>query len=109
MIKVTILINQIFSKELCVKSIIIFKLEIIGLGNQMEIVVDKEYKIVELWLTNEESSNPATNTFIDNICAEYSKNKYKVVIFRSGTGNLKSLTETLLRNNMLKFAEKEST
>ena len=69
----------------------------------MEIIVDDEKKLVEVWLSRLESSKPETEASLKLIYDEYSKIKFKTVVFRSGGGNLSDYVEALVRNNKRKL------
>lgn len=65
----------------------------------MEINVIDEMKIVEIWLTNQDQKDDLVDEMVKNITKDYSGKKYKVVIFRSGNGDLYDCTESLIKKN----------
>lgn len=73
----------------------------------MEIIVDKDKKLVEVWLSRIESATPETEAALKLIYDEYSKMKFKTVVFRSGGGNLSDYVEALIRNNRTKLAKND--
>ena len=73
----------------------------------MEIIVDKDKKLVEVWLSRIESEAPETEAALKLIYDEYSKMKFKTVVFRSGGGSLSDYVEALIRNNRAKLAKKD--
>lgn len=48
----------------------------------MEIIVDKDKKLVEVWLSRIESATPETEAALKLFYDEYSKMKFKTVVFR---------------------------
>jgi hypothetical protein len=73
----------------------------------MEIIVDDKAKLVEVWLTKAEASCESIDKDLKPIYEEYTKRKYKTVVFRSGKGSLDEHIETLIRRNKIKFAEQD--
>lgn len=73
----------------------------------MEIIVDKENKLVEVWVSSAENSMPDTEAKLKLIYAEYSKINYKTVVFRSGSADLSKCIEALIKSNMMKFARED--
>ena len=73
----------------------------------MKVSVDEEKSLVCVWVEHKNSGKPEAEDAINQICAHYSKQNYKVVVFRSGSGNLSDLLEALIRNNRFKFAQEE--
>ena len=73
----------------------------------MEIIVDKENKLVEVWLSREESTKPETDILLKPLYAVNTRQKYKTVVFRSGSANLSDCIEALIRHNMIRFAEED--
>lgn len=57
-------------------------------------------KIVEVWLTNEDQQQPATDIEVRKICSEWGSRKYRVAVFRSGNKDLFSSAEGLILNNL---------
>ena len=56
----------------------------------MEINVNEDKKIVEIWLSNEEKNNSLT---------KYKKTKYIVAVYESGSADLLIGTKSLLSQN----------
>lgn len=56
-------------------------------------------KRVEIWLTRSERNDSEVRTLLEPLYAEYAAKKYRVVIFRSGAGDLLNNTESLILNN----------
>lgn len=73
----------------------------------MEIVVDNENRLVEVWVSSVESSMSETETKLKLICDKYSKIKFKTVVFRSGNCDLIIYTKALIRSNIMKFAKND--
>lgn len=69
----------------------------------MEIVVDKPKKIIEIWLTKYESEQKETNIVLQQLYKKSFEQKYKVVTFCSGKGNLEDFTAALLCKNYRKI------
>ncbi|MBE6844514.1 MAG: hypothetical protein E7508_02190 [Ruminococcus sp.] len=65
----------------------------------MQIVVRDDKRIAEIWLTSAEQQEENVQDFIGEKTAEYSKMKYKVAVFRSGSRSLYDCTDGLLHNN----------
>lgn len=66
----------------------------------MEVKVNKDKKIVEVWLSKAEKSN-----FDKSLFADFQKEKYFIVIFESGEEDLYSNTLSLLSYNKKRLAE----
>ena len=73
----------------------------------MEMNVRDDVKIVEIWLSNAEKSDPALRERLKDIYAEYKKKKYLVGVFESGQGDLYENTLALLSYNRKRLAQKE--
>ena len=73
----------------------------------MQIQVHEGKRIVCVWLTKDESSDAETPAQIKKVIAQFRPKKYLVVIFRSGTQELKESTHELLRYNRRLTAERE--
>ena len=65
----------------------------------MLIEVDKTKKITYIWLTNEEQLDNSISNDIDTLISDFSHQKNKVVIFRSGKEDIVKLTSNLLSHN----------
>lgn len=69
----------------------------------MEIIVHDELgknKYVEIWLSNAENKDTEIETNLKTMYDKYNSDKYRVVVFRSGTENLADNTKDLLLYNM---------
>ena len=73
----------------------------------MEICINDERRTVEVWLSNEEKSDPAVQQRLKPLYAEYAEKKYTVAVFMSGSQDLYSLTSDLLCYNRKHIAELE--
>ena len=73
----------------------------------MEMNVRSDRKLVEIWLSNAEKSNPITHMDINGICDKYKKQNYLVPVFESGRENLFQNTLDLLVFYRKRTAEKE--
>ena len=73
----------------------------------MEISINDERRTVEVWLSNEEKSDPAVQQRLKPLYAEYAEKKYTVAVFMSGSQDLYSLTSGLLCYNRKRIAELE--
>ena len=69
----------------------------------MEIIIHDELaksKYVEIWLSKAENDNEDIENELKNMYDKYSNDKYRVVVFRSGTENLVKNTKEHLRCNL---------
>lgn len=73
----------------------------------MEICINDERRTVEVWLSNEEKSDPAVQRRLKPLYAEYGEKKYTIAVFMSGSQDLYSLTSGLLCYNRKRIAELE--
>ena len=73
----------------------------------MEINIRDDQKIVEIWLSKAERSDPGLSDTLRKLCVEYGPRKYTVVVFKSGEEDLCDLTSGLLLTNRRKLAERE--
>ena len=73
----------------------------------MEICINDERRAVEVWLSNEEKSDPAVRQRLKPLYTEYAEKKYTVAVFMSGSQDLCSLTSGLLCYNRKRLAELE--
>lgn len=65
----------------------------------MKMFVDKDKKIVELWLTTAEQNDPALMGSLKPLYEAWCEKKYRPVVFQSGGRDLLDLTEGLLLHN----------
>jgi len=73
----------------------------------LEISINDERRTVEVWLSNEEKSDPTVQQRLKPLYAEYAEKKYTVAVFMSGSQDLYSLTSDLLCYNRKRIAELE--
>lgn len=73
----------------------------------MKINIRDEQKVVDIWLSKAEQSDPSQSDTLRKICAEYGPRKYTVAVFKSGEDDLLDLTSDLLLCNRRKLAERE--
>lgn len=65
----------------------------------MEINVDNERKLVELWLSHDEQDDPVFMETLKPRYREYADRKYLVAVFQSGSRDLYQATSDLLCYN----------
>ena len=75
----------------------------------MELTVKDERKLVEIWLTNAEKSDPVLRAGLQGIYDTYKKKKYLVAVFESGNCDLYAQTRDLLLYNRQRLAERHET
>ena len=73
----------------------------------MKMSVDKDKKIVELWLTTAEQNDPALMESLKPYYGAWREKKYRPVVFRSGGRDLLDLTEGLLLHNRTVAARRD--
>ena len=73
----------------------------------MELTVKDERKLVEIWLTNAEKSDPVLRASLQGIYDKFKKKMYLVAVFESGNGDLYAQTRDLLLYNRQRLAEQE--
>ena len=73
----------------------------------MEMTVKDERKLVEIWLTNAEKSDPVLRASLQGIYDKFKKKQYLVAVFESGSGDLYEPTRDLLLYNRQRLAEQE--
>lgn len=73
----------------------------------MEINVDNEHKLVELWLPHDEQNDPAFLEALKPRYREYAAKKYLVAVFHSGKRELYEATTDLLCYNRKRTAQLE--
>ena len=73
----------------------------------MELKVNDNTKIVEVWMTNAEKNDPVIRENLKPLYAEYKKKKYFVAVFESGEKDLYQGTLDLLAYNKRRCAELE--
>lgn len=73
----------------------------------MKIEIDRQEKIVEIWLSNQEQQDVEAMKNLAEYYWKYQAEKYKVAVFLSGKGELTGLTEELLLHNRRIVAKAE--
>lgn len=73
----------------------------------MEIQVHDDKKYVSVWLTRSEASDASVREQLKPLYGQYRARKYRVVVFESGTGDLPTLTQDLLRHSLEVCASRE--
>lgn len=74
----------------------------------MEINVREAAKIVEVWLSQAESQDPALLEQLKPMYQHYHERKYLVAVFHSGHDDLYDLTRSLLVHNRNLSARREA-
>ena len=73
----------------------------------MQITMDDEYKLVQVWLTNSEKDDPQIGQNLKPIYNKYKDSEYQVVVYKSGHQDLYENTLALLKSNMNRSAREE--
>ena len=73
----------------------------------MQMTINENSKIVELWLTRAEKADAAVQEALKPIYQKYKEQKYLVAVFLSGEEELYPQTRDLLLYNRRRLAEKE--
>lgn len=73
----------------------------------MQMRVQKEQKIVELWLTRAEKDDPAFRSSLKPLFRQYKAQNYLVAVFLSGEADLYQQTRDLLLYNRRRLAEQD--
>ncbi len=73
----------------------------------MEVNPHENSKLVEVWLTKAEKTDPAAQAKLREVTRYYSARKCMVAVFLSGTQDLAEETGALLRYNRRRSAEQE--
>lgn len=71
----------------------------------MEINKHENSRLVDIWLTREEQTDPAAQTKMRELSRQYSVEKWTVAVFCSGQQDLVEETGALLRYNRRRSAE----
>lgn len=71
----------------------------------MEIYRDDQKKLIQIWLTKQESQDESLQRRLKPMYAQWKKEKYLVAVYRSGTKDLRSSTLDLLLHNKKVLAE----
>ena len=66
----------------------------------MEIYVRDESCMVEIWLNRQEQQKAETDACIQNTAKDFHEKHYKVAVFRSGSADLFTCAESLLKANL---------
>ena len=72
----------------------------------MEININDQQKLVEIWLTREESQNQDLKASLQDLYAQYKAKNYLVAVFQSGEKDLYDSTLGLLLYNRKRSAQK---
>jgi hypothetical protein len=70
-------------------------------------VVNRDKKLVSIWLTNDEKNNASLREDMKPLYAEWKAKKYTVAVFQSGSGDIYDNTLALLSHNRKRSAEVE--
>ena len=73
----------------------------------MELNVQDDRKIVEVWLTHEDEQNGELQVMLKALYRLYKEQKFTVAVFHSGTGDLTRQTSDLLCCNRKELARQE--
>ena len=73
----------------------------------MELNVQDDRKIVEVWLTHEDEQNDELQVMLKALYRLYKEQKYTVAVLHSGTGDLTRQTSDLLCYNRKELARQE--
>lgn len=73
----------------------------------MKMFVDKDKKIVELWLTTAEQNDQTLMESLKPLYGAWREEQYRPVVFRSGTRDLLDLTAGLLLHNRTVAARRD--
>lgn len=73
----------------------------------MEININKERRIVDVWLSTQESCDPVLKERLGLLYQIFAAQKYLVAVFRSGERDLVQSTSDLLCYNRKRIAELE--
>ena len=68
----------------------------------------EDMKIVEIWLTKQEQEDDDLHQQLQKLYQDYSRRKFKVAQYHSGTGPLYDATRDLLLFNRKRIAEMEN-
>lgn len=68
----------------------------------------EDMKIVEIWLTKQEQEDDDLHQQLQKLYQDYSRRKFKVAQYHSGTGSLYDATRDLLLFNRKRIAEMEN-
>lgn len=73
----------------------------------MEVRLNGDSKIAEIWLTNAEKSDSGVQAQLKSLYAEYKKKGYLTAVFLSGDQDLYQQTTDLLKFNRRRSAQRE--
>jgi len=65
----------------------------------MEVNINENKKIVEVWLSNGEKNDKSIKESLNKLYSDYKNTKYLVVVYESGNEDLFSGTKSLLFQN----------
>ena len=72
---------------------------------RLNISINPQFRYASIWLTNEEQQDPDVNKQVEELLEDLKKQKYKLVIYKSGKGDLLEQTKGLLEHNKNVFNE----
>ena len=78
-----------------------------GDDDPLQMMVQKEQRIVELWLTRAEKDDPAFQPALKPLFQQYKAQNYLVAVFLSGEADLYQQTRDLLLYNCRRLAEQD--
>lgn len=70
----------------------------------MEITVNKDKKIVEVWLTNAEQEDASISARLKQLYAKYQNTDYTVAVFKSGKRDVYQSVLDLCKYNQMRAA-----
>lgn len=73
----------------------------------MLLKINKKERIAEIWLSNTEKESPSARKKAEALCADYSDQKYKAVIFLSGGGDMYDSLKGLAITNRQKLIKND--
>lgn len=65
----------------------------------MSIDYNEDRGTVLVWMTNSDQQNPIIISFVEEMKEKYKNTKTKLVVFKSGSGDLTALTQSLFSRN----------
>lgn len=71
----------------------------------MDIKIDPQSKIVEVWQTHADQNDAALQAQLKSMYADWKKQKFLVAVYRSGNEDLYAATRDLLAYNKKRTAE----
>lgn len=71
----------------------------------MEIIQDDKKKLIQIWMTQQESGDESLQNRLKPMYAQWKKQKYLVAVYRSGSRDLRESVLDLLLHNKKVLAE----